>query len=663
MMKLSLVSASGEASDIVKKLTWLRCAEIIRTDSGAEDEDPAKAAEALPPDEAPGCEAERAKRAGEAARLAAAISGLGKFRTDRTGLFGSPSEITRGMLDTDSDGYMEAVRLADEYAAQKQRSAEITAERTRLSQQKEALRPWLDCDIPLDTPGTALTELMFGVLPPQTDIDETAAQIRAEESEFELIRVSSDPSGEYVAVLTMKGSAGAAHDALTRRGFTRADFRSVCESGKGNLASDIMSRIGAADEALGAELESINERYAALASRCRELEIAYDAAMTREAQCESEKLVTKTASTCIVTAWVPYLAVPALKAELDRDPGIWYELTDPAEGDDVPVLLRNKPIFSPFESVIGLYSLPAYGSFDPTAVMSVFFFIIFGLMLGDFVYGAAMTALCAVALKKLNLSPGVKNLVKLFCICGVSSALWGIVFGSYFGDLPVQLMKNFFGADIGKTALWFDIVSEPLMFLGVSLGIGVLHLFTGMGIRIYIAAKEGRLLDGILDVVPWYVFFIGIALFAAGDMIGIPSGIGKWVFIAGIALLILTQGRAEKNPVMKLLKGVMSLYDTVSYVSDLLSYSRIMALGLASAVIAQVVNIFATMGGNTVLGWIMLLLIVPLGHLINLVINLLGTFVHDSRLQYIEFFGKFYQDGGKPFNPVSPSAKYTVIKE
>ena len=238
-----------------------------------------------------------------------------------------------------------------------------------------------------------------------------------------------------------------------------------------------------------------------------------------------------------------------------------------------------------------------------------------------------------------------------------------MIFGSYFGDLPSQLMRNFFGVEIGKTALWFDIVSEPLMFLGVSLGVGVLHLFAGMGIKIYIAAKEGRALDGVLDVVPWYVFFVGIGLFAGAGAIGIPADIGKWMTIAGVALLILTQGRAEKNPVMKILKGVMSLYDTVSYVSDLLSYSRIMALGLASAVIAQVVNIFATMGGNTVVGWLMLLLIVPLGHLINLVINLLGTFVHDSRLQYIEFFGKFYQDGGRPFTPAAPVTNYTVLKE
>ena len=662
MMKLSLVSASGGADDIVRRLTWLKCAEIVKTeavsDMTADETGPEDAGDGA----ASGIEAERALRSREADRLSAALSGLRKLRTDKTGLFGRPSEITRDMLDVSGEAYKSAVAAADEYAGLVSRSAEITAERARLIQQRESLKPWMDCDIPLNTEGTSLTELMFGILPPQTDVDAVNAEIRQIRGEFELIRVSGDPSGEYVAAVTMKGSDGEEFDALTRRGFTRADFRQLCAGG-GCLASDISARLETEISELDGEEKALEERYAGLAQRCRDLEIACDAAMTRAAECENEKLVARTASTSIVTAWVPYLAVPEVKAELDRDPAVWYELTDPGEGDEVPVLLRNKPLFSPFESVIGLYSLPAYGSFDPTVIMSAFFFVIFGLMLGDFVYGAAMTAVCALALKKLNLSKGVKNLVKLFCICGVSSAVWGVIFGSYFGDLPSQLMRNFFGVEIGKTALWFDIVSEPLMFLGVSLGVGVLHLFAGMGIKIYIAAKEGRALDGVLDVVPWYVFFVGIGLFAGAGAIGIPADIGKWMTIAGVALLILTQGRAEKNPVMKILKGVMSLYDTVSYVSDLLSYSRIMALGLASAVIAQVVNIFATMGGNTVVGWLMLLLIVPLGHLINLVINLLGTFVHDSRLQYIEFFGKFYQDGGRPFTPAAPVTNYTVLKE
>ncbi|NLZ36640.1 MAG: V-type ATP synthase subunit I [Clostridiales bacterium] len=658
MMKLSLVSADSGAEDIIKKLTWLRCAHITRT--SADEENPDQAADA---------ENRRLIYERDATALNTALMGLRNYREDKAGLFGRPIKATRADLDVDSERYGKAVGYSADYAALRAREAEISAERTRLRQQIESLKPWQNFDVSLDSRGTALTELTLGVLPPSSDIDVISAEIAAGcDSEFALLPVSREPGGVYVSVITMKDGGLAVTDELTRRGFAKLEFSSLLadintQDGENNLPSLITDRAKAALEALDEEEESLSDKFKALAAHCREMELAYDAAMTRAAECASEKLVLKTEKTTVVTAWVPYLAVPAVKAGLDSDPAVWYTLSDPSEDDNVPVKLLNQPAVKPFESVVGLYSLPAYGSFDPTFIMSIFFFVIFGFMLGDVLYGLLLTVGCLIMLKLLNISAGVKNLVKLFAICGVSSIICGVLFGSYFGDLPQQLMKNMFGADIGGTHLWFDMVNDPILFLIVSMAIGVIHIMTGMGIKIYMSAKEGRLLDGILDVVPWYVFFVGLGLLGASSAFGISSAPGKAVAGAGAVFLILTQGRGEKNPIMKVLKGVMSLYDTVSYISDLLSYSRIMALGLASAVIAQVVNLFGTMGGNTVVGWLMFLLIIPLGHVVNLVINLLGTFVHDSRLQYIEFFGKFYEDGGTPFVPAAPVTKYTEITE
>jgi V/A-type H+-transporting ATPase subunit I len=658
MMKLSLVSADSGADDIIQKLTWLRCAHITRTDADYEN-----------PDISADAENRRLIYERDAAALNTALMGLRNYREDKTGLFGRPIKATRADLSVEGEKYKSAVGYSADYAALRAREAEITAERTRLRQQIESLKPWENFDVPLDLRGTALTELNLGVLPPSADIDVISAEIASEiDSEFALIPVSREPGGVYVSLITMKDGGLAVADELTRRGFARLEFTSLLSEvgagdGASNLPSLISVRAKASLDALDGEEESLSDKFKALAAHCREMELAYDAAMTRAAECASEKLVLKTEKTTIVTAWVPYLAVPMVKSALDSDPAVWYTLSDPDEGDNVPVKLLNQPAVKPFESVVGLYSLPAYGSFDPTLIMSIFFFVIFGFMLGDVLYGLVLSAGCLLMLKLLNLSAGVKSLVKLFAICGVSSIICGVLFGSYFGDLPQQLMKNMFGVEIGATYLWFDMIEEPILFLIAAMAIGVLHLFTGMGIKIYMSAKEGRLLEGILDVVPWYIFFVGLGLLGGASALGISSTPGKAVSIAGVVLLILTQGRGEKNPVMKILKGIMSLYDTVSYISDLLSYSRIMALGLASAVIAQVVNLFGTMGGNTVVGWLMFLLIIPLGHIVNLVINLLGTFVHDSRLQYIEFFGKFYQDGGTPFAPAAPVTKYTEITE
>ena len=237
--------------------------------------------------------------------------------------------------------------------------------------------------------------------------------------------------------------------------------------------------------------------------------------------------------------------------------------------------------------------------------------------------------------------------------------IWGVLMGSYFGDFPLAYMQHMAGmSEVPKTlALWFDPIQNPMNFLILSLGVGAVHLVAGMAVKFSLIWKSGKPLDAIFDVGSWWVLFAGLGLLA------VKPEIGKWVALAGVAMLVLTQGRAEKNIIMKLGKGIFSLYDLISYGSDLLSYSRILALGLASAVIGQVVNILATLAGPSVVGFIAMVLIFIVGHILNLVINVLGTFVHTSRLQYIEFFGKFFVDGGKPFRPLAPADEYTYREE
>jgi len=254
----------------------------------------------------------------------------------------------------------------------------------------------------------------------------------------------------------------------------------------------------------------------------------------------------------------------------------------------------------------------------------------------------------------------------MFGYCGISCAVFCVLFGAYFGDLPLAIMRNMMGipeaelpnlallgSSAANVAVLFDPLQNPMGFLVVSLGIGAIHLIAGMAVKFYILCRDGHPLDAILDIGAYWLLFAGIV------MIFLLPTAGVWVAVAAVVLIVLTHGRSEKNPVMKLLKGLLGIYDLISYVSDLLSYSRILALGLAAGVIAQVVNILGTMGGASVGGFIGLVIAFVVGHLLNIAINVLGTFVHTSRLQYIEFFGKFYEDGGIPFEPAVPSEKYT----
>ena len=224
------------------------------------------------------------------------------------------------------------------------------------------------------------------------------------------------------------------------------------------------------------------------------------------------------------------------------------------------------------------------------------------------------------------------------------------------GDLPSAIATKMFGMEsFPELAVALNPVTNPMPYLVISMVMGALHLIAGMLMKAYMLIKRGHPLDALFDIGLWLVLFAGIGLLL------IAPGVGKWVAIAGVAGLILTQGRKEKNPIMKLLKGIMSLYDIVSYVSDLLSYSRIMALGLSGAIIGQVVNIIGTLGGASVVGFIVLILALVLGHTLNLALSVLGAFVHTARLQYIEFLGKFFEDGGEEYKPSKIKTKYTDI--
>ena len=447
---------------------------------------------------------------------------------------------------------------------------------------------------------------------------------------------------------------------LSEYGFVRASFKGVKETAAEQ--KEIL-------RGRGGELEEENERLVArlteLAKDSDLLEAYYDIEATALLAANEQEKMLATRHTVILRGWIPAEEQERLSDLLSRF-DCAYELSDPEEGDNPPVLLKNNGFAANFEWVLAMYSYPAYGRFDPTFIMSIFYFIIFGIMFADAGYGLILTLGCFLGVKLLKPSRSMVRFLKMFGYCGISCMVCGVLFGAYFGDLPLAIMKNMMGlteaelpnlALLGSAApnlaLLFDPLQNPMGFLVVSLAVGAVHLIAGMAVQFVILCKEGHAWDAILDIGAYWLLFAGVGL-----LVLLPS-VGLWVTLFAVALIILTHGRAEKNLLMKLMKGFLGIYDLINYVSDLLSYSRILALGLAAGVIAQVVNILGTMGGATIVGFIGLVVAFCVGHLLNIAINVLGTFVHTSRLQYIEFFNKFYEDGGVIFEPAVPSEKYT----
>lgn len=351
--------------------------------------------------------------------------------------------------------------------------------------------------------------------------------------------------------------------------------------------------------------------------------------------------VTLTLETAYFEGWVRSDQVHLLEKAVEKATPVYdLELVDPAPEETPPTYTKNNRFFSAFETVTNMFSRPNQNDVDPNPVMSIWFWIIFGMMMGDVGYGLVMFILFYALIRMKKPRGDSVKLYKMLMYSSITTIFWGIMFGSYFGYT------------------WNPILLEPLTdlteYLFVSLIVGALHVITGILVAAYNNIKQGKLLDAVLDQFSWVLVIIG------GGLLFVPalSKAGIVLAVTGALIILFTAGRAKKGIFGKLAGGLGSLYGATGYASDILSYSRILALSLSTAVIGMVMNLLAEMVMGSVIGYLLGAIIYLVGHVFNLVMGLLSAYVHDSRLQYIEFFGKFYEGGGYPFTPLSYKLKY-----
>ncbi|MBQ9761035.1 MAG: V-type ATP synthase subunit I, partial [Clostridia bacterium] len=286
--------------------------------------------------------------------------------------------------------------------------------------------------------------------------------------------------------------------------------------------------------------------------------------------------------------------------------------------------------------------------------------------------GLLLTLGCFGGVLLLKPRVGLRRMMLMFGYCGIASIIMGVIFGGWFGDLPTAIMTNMLGLSVNTgvghffgSGLWFNPLDDPMTFLILSLGVGAFHLIFGMAIKFVVLCKNGKQAEALCTILPHWVLFLGLIMLVlgmVGDAFSIVSEIGKYVAIVGVVMILLFNGYGRKGIFSRIMGGLGGLYGLINYASDLLSYSRILALGLVAGVIAKVINLITMLGATGAVGFVFMILILLVGHGLNLAINVLGTFVHTSRLQYIEFFGKFYEDGGKPFEPAAVADRYTEIQ-
>lgn len=539
--------------------------------------------------------------------------------------------------------------------------------------QAEALTPWLDLDVPMNYRGTSSTSIIIGALNSVMDLNQIYAAIAAGAPELEAIDIqiiSTDRDQTYIAAACRKKESARMEEVLRSIGFSRPSF--IVTKVPSEQKKQLEDEINSLQEEIARKESSIRE----YGKDRKEIQIFSDYFRARSQKYEILGEVLQSKRTFLISGYVPSKLVPEITQKLTEKYDAVIDAEDLKEDEETPILLQNGKVASSVEGVVSSFGLPLASELDPSKLVSITYIFLFGLMLSDAAYGLIVTLACFILVKKFpRMSDGMNKAIRMFMYCGLSTMFWGIMFGGYFGDVINVVSRVFFGHEVGIPPVWFAPLDNPMKLLIYCMAFGVIHLFLGLGIKGYMLIRDKKYVDFFCDVVLWYCLLIGLLMmlipseiFAsiAQATIVFPPAVNmlaKALAIIGAVGLLLMSGRANKNVALRIALGAYDLYNITGWLSDVLSYSRLLALGLATGVIASVVNQMGSMAGKSVFGVILFIVVFIGGHIFNIAINLLGAYVHTNRLQFVEFFGKFYEGGGRAFNPFKANTKYVDIKE
>ena len=635
MKHLRLLGMESEREALLKAMQEMECVEISSIDGS---EEALKSGFAKPDDKAlmSAQEASRAYRT--------ALASLDRFAPEKKGMFRKRQGVSRAAFFS-AESEENARTAAETINKDTRRLGEIESERTKNEALRATLAPWLTVDVPLGGADGALA-VFFGTVGLNVTNDALKALADSLDGLLTWQQASSDRSLRYLLVMCHGSVKERALSALRDLGFSTVSFRGITGTAKENdkaLAENLA--------ALEKERQEIEQRIAGLGGKREALLEASDRAAIALRREEAKSRLVGTDKAFLLEGWLPADRCAEIEKTL-KPFTCAIETREPTEDEypQVPVQLKNNKLTRPLNMVTEMYSLPAYGTLDPNPLMAPFFILFYGIMMADMGYGLLMMIASVIISKKYRPKGTSGELFSLLGLCGISTFIMGALTGGFFGDFLTQLVAIVSPGTVFALPKLFDPLDDLTMILIGSMALGMVQIVTGMAISLIEKCKRKKFLDAFFEEITWWTVFIGIALLALGK--------GAAVLYVGCALVLLgpiVQGKGWGK-----LTGVFgSLYNHVTgYFGDILSYTRLMALMLAGSVIAQVFNMLAAMPGNV----IAFIIISMLGNAMNFGLNLLGCYVHDLRLQCLEFFNKFYVDGGKPFRPMTLDTEYVDLQ-
>lgn len=652
MDKIDIVGLSSEKADVMNALMKLGAIELYEPEREAPVLTGRAIAVSAQTASEVGTEIVRAEEL--IAKMKNAIEISARFYKEKKPAFSTKRKVQSGNFSEAVLRQHEIGQKADSLAANVSSISNLNSHLIRYKLILEQLRPWAGIRIRIDNPETQYTRIRPGTLSSEAELANLQELLASQDSETDVIELCRHEDAVLVFVVSLKTDDDKISSLLKG-----SAFRPLNIPGVSGYPDDICTEYELHTAETIREIEALTAGCETIAACISDFEIIYDHASILLEKALTETKLFHTGYTFILKGWIPSHLTESVEKALGRDYFVAFSHERATSEDEYPILLKNHPLIKPYEVITEMFSSPSTKDVDPNPIMAPFFLLFFSMMLSDAGYGLVLAAGCALLIWKFQVTGNLRKMCLFMLQGGLVSVIWGLLFGGFFGDILTVASSGRFSFP----TIWFNPIENPIKLMIWSMLFGTMHLFAGMLTKAYILIVTGKWIDAVLDIFTWIIVIIGLGFLLAGSTTGLPllAVAGKYMAIGGGAVLLLFGGRANKNPIMRILNGITGLYSITGYFSDILSYTRILALSLATGVIAMVVNMLGGIAGFGFVGILLFIVVGLLGHTLNLALSTLGCYVHTSRLQYVEFFSKFYEGGGRIWNPLSIKTKYIQI--
>lgn len=624
MKKMALIAHAASRAAVMKTLQEMGVVEI--TSAGQEELRAASAPESLPALE------------GRLSDVRESLALIKKYDETKTGFLTPKPTISLSEIKDMSERFAEADKAISCIQHYLEEISELKSRKQRLLSRIAQLEPYENFDVPLQSVGTGrYTTSLLGTIPiTAAEKYDQICESYADEAYFEMI----DKAFLSIYVVMPLDIAEKLTGELKYIGFTEAYTKDFIGTPK-DLIFDYRSEC----EAIEGEAAEHEEKAKKFVDDKLTLQAAEDYLVNEIERERSIEKLGETGETFMLEGWLVAENEEKLhKALIEAAPEAYITLRDPLDEETPPTAIRNSKLVTPFEAVTDMYSVPNPRGFDPNTVMSVFYFLLFGMMMGDAAYGAILSIGAYIVLRLKKPTGMFRKVTTIVMYGGISTVLWGLFFGTIFSIPGIPAVINPLGEEGGAMKL-----------LVLCLAVGAVHLTAGQIVGAYILIKQGKFWDAVFDKFTWVLFMAGAGMLALGGTLG---SAGQYIMLGSLAVVLLTAGRSRKGIFKKLIGGFGALYSGITgNLSDLLSYCRLFGMGLATSVIAMVFNTIGGLFFGPWYGYIIAAVVLIIGHVFNIGINALGAFVHTARLQFIEFYGRFFEGGGHAFAPLGIKLK------